>query len=208
MRSCQNERLLSRYCPPTGALPSFWKEILYATLLLTILAGYSGQGELQVAPTSVSGVSQTSVSIVDYAFQPLHVNITTGTAVVWVYTPSGGSFHTVTSRSDPTLNTTQNGTPLLNSGQLNPGQSYSYTFYKPGFYPYECSFHPTILTMNSAWLNVTGPLISPPSTQGPTNVGTLLVIVGLGVGAAVAVTAVSLTLRRRIRKRPAAQAPG
>lgn len=160
-----------------------------------------------MAPTSVNGISQTSVSIVDYAFQPLHVNITTGTMVVWAYTPSGGSLHTVTSRSNPTLNTTQNGTPLLNSGQLNPGQSYSYTFYKPGFYPYECSFHPTILTMNSAWVNVTGPLISPPSTQSPISGGTLLVVVGVGVGAAVAVAAVSLAYRRRIRKKSAAPTP-
>ncbi len=158
-----------------------------------------------MAPTSVNGMNQTSVSIVDYAFQPLHVNITTGTTVVWVYTPSGGSFHTVTSRSDPTLNTTQNGNPLLNSGQLNPGQGYSYTFYRPGFYPYECSFHPTILTMNSAWVNVTGPPISPPSTQSPINGGTLLVVVGVGVGAAVAVTAVSLAYRRKIRKKSADQ---
>src|SRR5206468_5303858 len=41
---------------------------------------------LQFSPRLIQGASQTyAVAIVDYAFQTLYINITTGTKVVWTY---------------------------------------------------------------------------------------------------------------------------
>lgn len=202
MRSSRNQSLPSRLGPERGATPLFWGKAIYITIALISSASYSLLPIVSLAPSPVHAVSQASVTIIDYEFQPLHINITTGTTVVWTYVPNGGSQHTVTSL--PNTNTTQNGGPLLNSGLLYPGQGYRYTFYQPGFYPYECSVHPTIFKMNSAWLNVTGPPMTPPSTQTPLSGFTLLIIVGAGVGAAVAVTAVGLAYRRRIRGKSAA----
>lgn len=137
-----------------------------------------------------------NVTIVDYAFQPIHINITTGTTVVWTYVASGMSVHTVTSRSG--TNTTQGGAPLLNSGQISPGQSYRYTFYQPGLYPYYCAFHPTITTMNSAWVNATGSPITPPSNQSPqANYGTVALYASLTVAAIAVVTATLLVRKKR-----------
>src|SRR2546427_367835 len=73
-----------------------------------------------------------SASIVDYAYQPKVINITTGTEVIWTYVSSGRDRHTVS--STPQTNITQGGTPLISSGTLNPGQSFSYIFYKLRFY--------------------------------------------------------------------------
>jgi plastocyanin len=50
------------------------------------------------SPRLVRGTgSNYSVMVVDYAFQPLHINITTGITVVWSYASNGKTIHTVTS---------------------------------------------------------------------------------------------------------------
>lgn len=143
------------------------------------------------------GASQATVTIVDNAFLPKHINVTTGTTVIWNYGSSGYSQHTVTSVG----NMTQSGSPLLNSGTLNPGQSYQYTFYNPGLYTYQCSYHFTSINMSNAWVNVTGAPVSPPP---PTSIPpdyTVVEIIG-GLIAAVAGTAAIVVVARR-RKRPA-----
>ena len=61
--------------------------------------------------------------------------------------------------SSPQTNVTQAGSPLIDNGDLHPGQSFNFTFYKHGFYPIQCYVHPQ--TMNG-WVNVTGSDIQPP----------------------------------------------
>ncbi len=167
-------------------------------LILSMFAGLSWLTPLQVslAPVHASG-STYSVSIIDYAFQPLHVNITTGTTVIWTYTNSGKDFHTVT--SDPGTNRTQGGAPLINSGTINPGQSFSYTFNEPGYYPYQCSFHPALM---NGWVNVTGSPVTPPTSQISPPMYTLITVVGVVV--AVIVATVVLFVRRKKRQIPIA----
>jgi plastocyanin len=131
--------------------------------------------------------------IVDYAYQPQHINVTTGTQVTWTYASNGNNVHTVT--SSPQTNTTQGGTPLISSGPLNPGQSFTFTFYKHGFYPIQCYLHPTIPAMNG-WVNVTGTDLQPPLVSAPSSDITLYIIVGIVAGALVIVSVV-LFLRRR-----------
>ena len=161
--------------------------------MLTIPLVFQIPGGLQVA----RGSSQATVTIIDSKFLPKHINVTTGTTVIWNYASNWSSQHTVTSVG----NTTQSGAPLLNSGTLNPGQSYQYTFYNPGLYTYQCSYHFTSIYMSNAWVNVTGAPVSPPP---PTSVPpdyTVVEIIG-GLIAAVAVTAAIVVVARK-RKRPA-----
>ena len=91
---------------------------------------------------------------------------------------------------------------MLNSGTLNPGQSYQYTFYNPGVYTYRCSFHfASYPAMNDAWVNVTGTPISPPPQTATPPDYTLVAIIG-GLIVAVAGTAAIVIVARK-RKSPA-----
>lgn len=184
-----------------GAQPPFFRHSILLVLILIIFAGLSWLTPLRVSLAPVhAGGSTYSVSIIDYAFQPLHVNITTGTTVIWTYTNNGKDFHTVT--SDPGTNRTQGGTPLINSGTINPGQSFSYTFNEPGYYPYQCSFHPTLM---NGWVNVTGSPVAPPTSQSPQPDYT--VVIGIVGVAFVIVATLVLFVSRRNRKSSVAPAP-
>jgi plastocyanin len=163
-------------------------------LTLIIFAGPSWLTPLRVSLAPVHATGSTySVSIIDYAFQPLHVNITTGTTVIWTYTNSGKDFHTVT--SDPGTNQTQGSSPLINSGTIKPGQSFSYTFSQPGYYPYQCSFHPALM---NGWLDVSGAPVTPPSNPNPRPDYVFVTIIS-GVVAVMILATVALIVRRRKR---------
>lgn len=76
-------------------------------------------------------VSGNSVEIKNFAFAPAALKVKVGTKVTW--TNEDTDAHTVTS---------QNNAGVLNSAALSTGQSYSYTFTKPGTYSYLCTIHP------------------------------------------------------------------
>jgi plastocyanin/sugar lactone lactonase YvrE len=69
-----------------------------------------------------------AVEIKDYAFTPPTLTVPAGTTVTW--TNNDAVPHTATA-SDASFD----------SGNLNPGQSYSFTFATPGSYPYACQYH-------------------------------------------------------------------
>ena len=70
----------------------------------------------------------TSVEIKDYAFTPPTLTVPAGTTVTW--TNDDAVPHTATG---------QDGS--FDSGNLNPGESFSFTFHTPGSYPYVCQYH-------------------------------------------------------------------
>jgi len=154
--------------PRARAHPHFSKNFPKPETIFVLLIGFMLLQTIHFSPPLANASGSTyAVDIVDYAFQPLHINITTGTTVTWTYVSSGATIHTVT--SDPGTNQSQTGTPLINSGDLSPGQSFSYAFYQPGYYPYQCAVHPTIPKMNG-WVMVTGnPVTSPSPNNGPGN---------------------------------------
>ena len=113
------------------------------------LAGTPGAGSGSPAPdASMSGMTMSAppdpspqppvagdaVAIKNFAFSPAALVVTVGTTVTW--TNQDSDAHTVTSR---------NGTGPLNSAPITPGQTYSYTFTKPGTYNYMCTIHPFML---------------------------------------------------------------
>jgi hypothetical protein len=86
---------------------------------------------------------------------------------------------------------------LIDSGSMNSGQSFSYTFYKHGFYPYECSFH----TYMTGWVNVTGSDVQPPSsTTMPSSTDYTAYIIGGVIAGAVVIVSLGLLFRRRTQK--------
>jgi plastocyanin len=71
------------------------------------------------------------VVIDDFRFGPAQLTVPVGTKVTW--TNDDSDPHTVTSETDP---------KLLKSPPLDTGDSFAFTFDKPGTYRYFCSIHP------------------------------------------------------------------
>jgi plastocyanin len=72
-----------------------------------------------------------SVAIKSSTFTPDIVEISKGTTVVW--TNDDGVKHTVTSISG-----------AFDSGNIDPGKTYSYTFNQAGPFEYNCAIHPSM----------------------------------------------------------------
>ncbi len=94
-------------------------------------------------PTCPSGA--TRVNIGDNFFDPANVNIAPGTTVCWVN--QGTVAHTVTSS-----------TGLFDSGILDPGEIFTFTFSSSGSYAYVCVLHPGM----AGTVTVGGPPPPPP----------------------------------------------
>jgi plastocyanin len=75
------------------------------------------------------GTDGALVEMKDFKFQPTEKTVAKGTKVTWKNRDS--TFHTVTS----------NGSGPLKSGNVQAGQSFSYTFTEPGTYEYYCEPH-------------------------------------------------------------------
>ena len=82
---------------------------------------------LSLAPTGASA-QEASVSAIDNQFDPAQLDVEAGTTVTW--TNNGESPHTVTA-SDGSFE----------SGNLDPGQTFSHTFDEAGEFGYVCDYH-------------------------------------------------------------------
>jgi len=71
------------------------------------------------------------VNIRDFAFEPGLILITAGTTVRWT-------------NLDATPHTVTGDTGVFDSGTLQNGDSFEFTFDQPGAYDYSCSFHPAM----------------------------------------------------------------
>jgi plastocyanin len=72
-----------------------------------------------------------AIEIVDFAFSPAELTVPVGTTVTW--TNQDSAPHTVTADDGS-----------FDSGRLNQGDSFSFTFETPGTYTYVCAFHPNM----------------------------------------------------------------
>jgi plastocyanin len=80
------------------------------------------------SPAAVTNAGEAvMIDIVDFAFSQPELTIRPGTTVTW--TNTGVAPHTVS------------GLPA-ESGTMDPGQSFSYTFDTAGTFDYQCAFHP------------------------------------------------------------------
>jgi plastocyanin len=76
-------------------------------------------------------------------FHPDPVKINVGRTITWVN--KGETVHTVTTDAsqapDPSWVSAPKGAEVIDSGYLNTGETYSYTFKLPGVYKYFCLTH-------------------------------------------------------------------
>jgi plastocyanin len=74
-----------------------------------------------------------TVSITDMAYAPAALAVKEGDKVTWTNNDDDAHTVTIDSGTGP------------NSGTMQPGESYSYTFTKAGTYAYHCTFHPSMM---------------------------------------------------------------
>jgi plastocyanin len=97
--------------------------------------------------SSSTGLEKNKVSITDEEsdkpFNPSPLSVKAGDTVIW--RNDDVEIHTVTS-SDPSSNSLAmtNKNRELDSGPLNPRQTFEHTFEKPGKYNYFCMIHPSM----------------------------------------------------------------
>src|SRR5829696_4563345 len=84
---------------------------------------------LLVFAPAASAQDDMTVSIQDFSFDPGQITVAPGTTVTW--TNEGPSPHTTTADDGS-----------WDSGTLQQGEDFSFTFDEPGTYTYHCSIHP------------------------------------------------------------------
>lgn len=100
----------------------------------------------QTTTTPSGSSSNIEISIENFAYGPAQLTIPVGTTITWINKDQVG--HTVTEGSpDAVKPANQRGFDSSNAAQgknelIQPGQSWSFTFTKPGTYDYYCIPHP------------------------------------------------------------------
>lgn len=140
----------SRTVPPrVAALLS--AAALLATVLATVLVPFR--------PVQAATIQ---VAIVNFSFKPSTVTIAVGDTVTWTNQDSGVP-HTATSD--------QGSAVRWDSGLLNTGQSYSFTFHQAGTFTYHCAVHPymtgTVIVQAAGSPTATSGAIGPPPPPAP-----------------------------------------
>jgi plastocyanin len=97
------------------------KRLLYLAIL--------SMAALLVFAPAASAQDDMTVSIQDFSFNPGQMTVPQGTTVTW--TNEGPSPHTTTADDGS-----------WDSGTLQQGEDFSFTFDEPGTYTYHCSIHP------------------------------------------------------------------
>lgn len=102
--------------------------------------GYATPAPTTAVTATPSASTVVGVSLKNTAYNPNVITVHVGTTVVWTNNETNGVQHTVTS-----------GTPgapsgLFDSGTLNPGQTFQFTFNSVGTFPYYCRIHGEAMT--------------------------------------------------------------
>ncbi len=82
-------------------------------------------------PTATEQTSTVNIDIKGYTFVPDTITIPVGTTVIW--TNDDGVAHTATSISG-----------VFDSGSIDPGKTYSFTFNQAGTFEFGCTIHTSI----------------------------------------------------------------
>jgi plastocyanin len=100
----------------------------FVPLAAALLLGAS-QAKVQPAGTGQTQAAVVEVKIDNFSFSPATLTVSPGTTVTW--TNRDDIPHTVVSDDK-----------IFKSKVLDTDEKFSYTFDKPGSYPYFCSVHP------------------------------------------------------------------
>jgi plastocyanin len=102
---------------------------LAAALVLGM--GVFGPGAKKFQARAQQNASSVEIKIDNFSFGPMELTVPVGTTVTWINRDDIP--HTVVSTDDP---------KTFKSKVLDTDEKFSFTFSKPGTYPYFCSVHP------------------------------------------------------------------
>lgn len=105
---------------------------LYLIIIVTTLEGFQGCKKCDCPTVPPPSTTTEDIVLLNTAFSPSEKIITKGTTVKW--TNKDPYAHTVTSDDN-----------IFDSGNMNQGQTFEYTFNTPGTYNYHCTYHSSIM---------------------------------------------------------------
>jgi plastocyanin len=107
--------------------------VFVTVVLATLALGVSAvrAAELRFAGAGQAKAAASEVKIDNFSFGPATLTVSVGTTVAW--TNRDDIPHTVVSSDDA---------KTFKSNVLDTDEKFSFTFTKPGTYPYFCSIHP------------------------------------------------------------------
>lgn len=134
-----------------------------AALLVPVGAGAAGPSAQGGATDSPARDAATrTVQVRDFLFRPGYTRVAPGDTVSWRLSPSS-SIHTVTSRKGARVR--------FDSGDNEPGTTFSRDFPVAGRYPYHCKIHPEMRGVVQVGPDRVDPkLATPKATVGATSV--------------------------------------
>jgi plastocyanin len=101
------------------------------SLYLTESEEYGDEHDTATPATGGAAEGEVAASIKDFAFDPATIEIAAGTTVTWT-------------NNDTVAHTVSQSGGGFESGKLDPGMTFSFTFDTPGTYEYFCQFHPNM----------------------------------------------------------------
>ena len=131
-----------------------WTRALLVTVLITVVflgacgGDDEGSGAASSTPTTAATNKATDgaeVTMKLIAFKPESITVDAGQSVTWKQTDPG--VHTVTSGSveQGSGGVTEKADGTFDSGNLETGKTFSFTFDEPGTYSYFCAVHPATM---------------------------------------------------------------
>jgi plastocyanin len=110
---------------------------LVTSLIVTIMLGISVSAVTDTNQTVQvdNNLTNYSVNISNFAFEPKELNITVNSSVTW--TNNDTARHNIV--------TDAGATSEIKSPLLNKGEMFTYNFTEAGDYPYHCGTHPSMV---------------------------------------------------------------
>ena len=108
------------------------KSVFIASVMVTAVMGLGGiqpKNNGIIASAQEKTASTAEVKIDNFSFGPAAITIPVGTTVTWI-------------NRDDIPHTVVSTEKVFKSKVLDTDEKFSYTFTKPGEYPYFCSIHP------------------------------------------------------------------
>ncbi len=112
------------------------KKLMWTAVVAVIACGVillAGTPRSRAAGRGDKGPETVEVKIDNFSFGAMKLTVAAGTTVTWINNDDVP--HTVVSDDKATFR----------SKALDTGENFSYTFTKPGTYPYFCSVHPKMI---------------------------------------------------------------
>jgi plastocyanin len=107
---------------------------LFVCLLILMIAGTGVMAASEGNQSIDKNLTNNSVMISNFAFEPQQLNITMNTSVIW--TNEDNAPHTIVTDKEAPV--------AISSEPFKKGETFEFNFTTAGSYPYHCGIHPSM----------------------------------------------------------------